>query len=287
MDRAGTAVAVIDTGIPEQLRKDGWLAAVTRNQDLSNVDLLDAFPPQPPEDPLAAVQQGKRPPRGDGYLDYAAGHGNFAAGVIAQVAPDADIRMYRVLDSDGMCSEVDVACAILQAVDDGAQVINLSLGTQTADDLAPIAMSVALEMIADRPDVVLVAAAGNYGDTRPSWPAAFPRVIGVAALQADGLPAPWSSSGFWVRASTVGEGVISTYVPGRESPMLDPEPETFKDDALALWSGTSFAAPQVAGKIAQVASTTGQPAHQVAEALLAAGRPVPGYGQALQILPGT
>lgn len=276
---AATVVAVIDTGIAAEKRSDGWLDhdAITRVAD-ENIDEIDKFPMQPEP---------------DGYLDFASGHGTFVVGIVQQVAPGATIKVYRAVDSDGIGSEVRVACAMVRAVTEGAQILNLSLGTQSIDDGMPIALEAALELIADiehREDreVLIVAAAGNYGDTRPCWPAAFRRVVAVAALNDDLTPAlDWSSRGVWVDCSTVGEGVMSTYLAGKESTDFDPDPDTFGKDSWAVWSGTSFAAPQVCGAVARLCDERGLRPREALEVLLDGGTYVPNFGRAVRILPGT
>ncbi len=266
-------VIAIDTGRTRDLRADGWLNNVPRDSD--NIDRLDEFPL----------------PNGDGFLDSAAGHGTFVLGCIRQVAPDADLRVYRAVDSDGIASEVRVACELIRAVKQGgAQIVNLSVGCQTPDNVPPVALKAALEIIGEWEretgrEVLIVAAAGNFGDTLPCWPAAFPGVVSVAALTPGLAAAPWSSSGPWVTCSTVGQGIYSTFVTGRESPELDPAATVFGPDAWALWSGTSFAAPQIAGALARLYED-GYPLRKALQTLLAAGLPVPEYGQALKILPG-
>ena len=267
-----TRVAVIDTGISAERRTDGWLDDVPRG---GNIDPLEEFP-------LSA--QG-------GYLDLGAGHGTFVAGIIQQIAPAADIRMYRAIDSEGIGSELAVAREMIQAVKDGAEILNLSLGCQTQDNIPPIAIRAALEVISelereqDR-EVLIVAAAGNYGDSTPCWPGAFSRVVSVAGLAPDMLPTAWSSYGSWVTCSTVGQGLRSTYVEGRESSAVDPDPQTFGADSWAAWSGTSFAAPQVTGSLARLHEQYQYPLHEARRRLLAAGRPIPDFGQAIRILPG-
>lgn len=264
---AGPPVAVIDTGVNARARDDGWLAGLTTEDN---------------EDPLEVFGSAGK---SDGLLDYAAGHGSFACGVVQQVAPDVPVRAYRAINSDGIGSEVAVAEAMLRAVDEGARVINLSLGAQTIDDQPPVAIEVALELI--DADIVVVAAAGNFGDTRPVWPAAFRRVVSVAALTPDGRGAPWSSHGFWVELSAVGEGVVSTYVQGDESPVVDPFPDSFGENAWAAWSGTSFAAPQVSALIAQLSLDNNESPRQALARIVAAGVRRPDYGRAVRILPGT
>jgi subtilisin family serine protease len=268
-------VAVIDTGIAERKRGDGWLTGVVRRDgDDGNVDPLDALPE--PND----------------YLDLGAGHGTFAAGIVQQVAPGADLAVYRALDSDGIGTEVNVACAMVRAVRDGAQILNLSLGMETLDDQPPVVFEVALELIDEIAaengrEVLVVAAAGNFGHARPCWPAALRRVIAVAGLTQDLEPAAWSTRGPWVDCSTIAEGVRSTYVKGQEHPQIDPQPEKFGEDAWALWTGTSFAAPQVAGALAHIAQQEGI-GPRAALGLLFGRRPeLPDYGRILRILPAT
>jgi hypothetical protein len=79
--------------------------------------------------------------------------------------------------------------------------------------------------------------------------------------------------------------VHSTYVKGRESPLVDQDPHDFGPDAWAVWSGTSFAAPQLAGALARLHDSS-EPLRDTLRRLLAAGRPIPDFGQSLKILPG-
>lgn len=260
-------VAVIDTGIAAKERSDGWLTGLVRED---NIDPLDDLPP-------------------DGLLDLGAGHGTFVTGVVQQVAPDADLVVYQELDSDGVGSNIEVACTMVQAVREGAQILNLSFGLETIDDRPPVTFEVALELIDEiaaenRRDVLVIAAAGNFGHSRPCWPAAFCDVVAVAGLTPRLAPASWSSRGPWVNCSTVGEGIWSTYVTGTESPIVDPEPEEFGADAWALWTGTSFAAPQIAGAVAKIAQEEGISPRRALKVLLS-GRPeLPEYGRTVRIL---
>jgi subtilisin family serine protease len=263
----GPTVAVIDTGIVGVGRQDGWLDDVER--DVDNIDELDRLPTP------------------DEYLDFQAGHGTFVTGIVRRVAPHAEIKVYRAADTDGFATDQDIADAMLAAYADGAQIINLSLGGRTENDQAPPAMQSAVQTICgDDSKVVIVAAAGNYGDETTCWPAAFDKVQAVAGLTAQLQPASWSSRGPHVRFSTVAEGIRSTFVTGRESPVFDREPETFPPDAWAIWSGTSFAAPQISGAIARLCHERGIDARAAAEQLHELGKPIPGLGNALLILEG-
>jgi hypothetical protein len=265
-------VAIIDTGIAAEIRADGWLGRVPR---AGNVDPLDSFPL----------------PAGDGYLDFDAGHGTFVAGVVQQVAPGAEITVFRALDGDGLASEVTVACEMIRAVKEGgAQIVNLSFGGHTLDNVPPVALQAALEIITEWEhetgrEVLIVAAAGNYTDTTPCWPAAFRRVVSVASLAPDMSPSQWSSRGFWVTCSTIGQGLRSTFVEGREFNLVNQEPHDYGPDSWAVWSGTSFTAPQITGALALLHERYGYPLREALRRLLAAGRATPDFGQALRILP--
>lgn len=249
----GVVVAVIDTGIAQSVtdRTDAILKGVIPKSIAAN---------DPRIDPLNAINMKEVPPVA--RLDLGAGHGTFVAGVIRQIAPAATIRVYRALDSDGIGSEAGIACAIVRAWRDGATIINLSLGQESYRDRPPVALQAALDMISD--DVIVVAAAGNLPSTspeqvamRPHWPAAFRRVLAVGALEEDGSTAPWSRRGAWVDVSTIGKTIISSFVVGTEEPVdpnhPDPNPDTWPPTDVnpwAMWSGTSFSAPQIAGLLA-------------------------------------
>lgn len=272
-DDAGPHVAVIDSGV-HACRDDGWLDGTDQLEGSDATDPLDAFPW----------------PGGNGRLDFGAGHGTFVAGVVRQVLPSARVSVLRAIDSDGVGSEVDVARAMVRAVRAGAHLLNLSLGVQTVDDQPLLAVQVALEVVRrEAPDVVTVAAAGNYGDDRPCFPAAAKDVVAVAALTHELEPARWTSRGHWVDCSAVGEGVVSTFVPGEEETEQDPRPDRWDDDGhpWAVWSGSSFAAPQVVALIARTMSDKGIGAREALQHVLALGRPVPDVGRALAVLPGT
>lgn len=264
-------VAVLDTGIAAEQRADGWLRGLA-SPDGSNVDPLDEFPTP------------------NGLLDLGAGHGTFVAGIIQRLAPAADLEVWRVLDSDGITEESRIASAMVAAARGGAQLINLSLGTQTVDDEEPIALAAALKTIStieeqEHREIVVVAAAGNGGTDVPVYPAAFEGVVSVAALTPVLRPAPWSSRGAWVKCSAVGENVVSTYVQGTEDPFLRPgatEPVDGADEygpsSWAFWSGTSFATPLVTARIAQLAADQGIGVRAAADQLLSGARTDPDFG---------
>lgn len=150
------------------------------------------------------------------------------------------------------------------------------------------ALAVAMELLAHRyPDVLVVAAAGNDGDTRPCWPAAFPEVVAVAGLRPDLSASDWSNRGGWVSCSAVGEGVVSTYVEGHKRSPDTGITTRFGPDPWACWTGTSFAAPQIAGAVARISAASGCTPRQALSTVLAGARAIPGFGAAVRLLPGT
>lgn len=269
-------VAIIDTGISREDHRSEWLKHVRPVRGASgNIDEKDVQP-------------------NNGLLDFGAGHGTFAAGIVRQVAPSARISVYRALDTSGYGTEIAVANALIRAVSDGAQVVSLSLGCQQRR--IPTAFKAALAWIAANKKgsakPVIVAAAGNFGNDAKVWPAAHPSVVAVAGLTAGLHGARWSSRGSWVNCSAVGEGVVSTFVEGTEDPdlVLDDErfrADTYGPDPWAVWTGTSFAAPQVAGAIAQRMHDESETAQAAKRAVLATGTALPKYGKALRFLSGT
>jgi subtilisin family serine protease len=241
---AGICVAVVDTGVdPAAVSADhGWLAgiAVEDGPD-GNRDLLDSVPAP------------------DGFLDDAAGHGTFVAGLVRQTAPSCEVLAVKALDSDGLGTEFSVAEALfrLAQADVAPQMVNLSLACVADEGLAPFAIDAALDVLAERhPDTVVVAAAGNDGTTVPAWPAAHKRVVAVGA--GDGLrPAAYSNRGYWVDYGVPADGIVSTYVHGTRPATATPDgrdtPRRFDGD-YAAWTGTSFAAPQITGALAALLS---------------------------------
>lgn len=174
---------------------------------------------------------------GDGEIDEAFGHGTHAAGLIALVAPDAEIRAYRVLDADGGGDPYVVALALNDAIDDGADVINLSFGRGFKPKSKYLKEAFKR---AKKENVTIVAAAGNGGRKDDShYPAREKDVIGVAASMRDNSAvAPFSNFGKPSLVAAPGDGIVST-LPG---------------GGFGAWSGTSMAAPIVSGQVALVRS---------------------------------
>ena len=226
----------------------------------------------------------------DGDIDDSAGHGTFIAGVVRQVCPEADIVAIRVADSQGTVLEGDFMLAVrslvkwmsLPVADGGHQidVLNLSLGyyhETPEDDLADQTLSELL-VAARRRGCAVVCSAGNDATDRPSFPAALwawdeaelivedptdaaPH-LSVGALNPNGTMALFSNLGGWVRTFAPGAAVLSTLPPfnggtqpGTRDDRGGVRRETIDPDdfigGFGLWSGTSFAAPYVAGMLAR------------------------------------
>jgi Subtilase family len=233
---AGVRVAVLDSGV---VAGHPWLGARAV-----------------PLDPAADVEQ---PEVQNGALQHSSGHGTFIAGVVLQCAPGAQVVAKRVFGGNGLTSDTELGAA-LRALPADVQVINLSLGATTHSNVGLPDTQAALQELSQRqPRPVVVAAAGNDGVTQETYPAAFKDVIAVGAQQAPGGGrACFSNHGSWVDACAMGRSVHSTFfedldatpeqIPPTCLPGPPPGPQQFR--GFAKWSGTSFAAPCVAGAIA-------------------------------------
>jgi subtilisin family serine protease len=175
-----------------------------------------------------------------GHGVSAVGHGTFVSGVVSLAAPGASILPLRVLDSDGDGDIFTLAEAIRDAVSDGADVINLSLGTAVKQSSNLVSDAI---KAARRRGVLVVAATGNDGSNAPHYPAMQPEVLSVSALDpTDTALAGFSVWGDWVDVAAPGVGVVGP-LPG---------------GGFAVWAGTSVAAPFVAGEAALVRSAAPQ-----------------------------
>lgn len=168
------------------------------------------------------------------------GHGTHVAGIIHAIAPAARIMPLRVLDTHGRGNTFILAYAIEYAAQQGADVINLSLGADCDSQtlIETIATAVAQ-------GVVIVAAAGNDASPIPTCPASLPGVIAVAAVDEQRVRTSWSNYGPWVALAAPGEGITSTFPLGYAT-------ETNLSPGYASWSGTSMATPFVTAAAALV-----------------------------------
>ena len=198
------------------------------------------------------------------------GHGTFVAALaagsstngdgIAGVGGEAGLMVVQAGGPTGAFTDVDEAAAIVYAVDHGARILNLSLGGPTSSSIEKRAVDYAVAKGA-----LLVAAVGN-GYLRGNdveYPAALLQPVGskgvggrglaVAASNRQGARASFSSTGSHVSLAAPGVGVFSAV---SSASSLSSYPRTELPGALGglygYGSGTSFAAPQVAGAAALV-----------------------------------
>ena len=255
-------VADIDTGVdPNQPVLQGVLLNgydFTRNQpggsELNDINLSN--PPPCGSCPAAYVNQHTAAmvdqhtaAMVDGNAYAAFGHGTMVAGVIHLVAPTAQILPLKSFHADGTGNLSDILRAIYYAVQNNANVINMSFDlTQSSTEL-----SNAINYASNH-NLILVASSGNDGKQEIVYPAGLQNVMGVASTNNQDQRSSFSNYGdqvVWVAAP--GEAIITTY--------------PFATYA-AGW-GTSFSSPMVAGTAALLLNI--QPRENQAQAAWAIG----------------
>ncbi|MED4754643.1 S8 family serine peptidase [Brevibacillus choshinensis] len=172
------------------------------------------------------------------------GHGTHVAGIIAAklnshgiagVAGDRNVKILalKALDRDGEGNMYDVATAIMDAADLGADVINLSLGAELEDGVesAPRTITDAVQYAINKGSLVVAAAGNDAANADRYIPASIPGVVTVSAVGTDLRLATFSNYGSSVDLAAPGVDILSTYPGGR----------------YAYMSGTSQATPFVSG----------------------------------------
>ena len=158
------------------------------------------------------------------------GHGTGVAGIVLQVAPNATILPLRVLNGGGLGDVDDVVSAIDVAVWRGADIINLSLGTEL--DVKSLEMLVSY---ARNRGVIVVASSGNQNKEWLEFPAQYDyAVLSIGSVTYDDVKSDFSSYGRSLDLLAPGETVYTA----------------LPDNQLGYWTGTSFAAPMVSGALA-------------------------------------
>jgi subtilisin family serine protease len=164
---------------------------------------------------------------------------------------------FPVLDQDGKGSSFRLAEAIVKAADQGARVINMSLGSEGDSPVVRDAVAYALSR-----NVVLVAAAGNEAVNRVSYPAAYEGVIAVASVDAGGNHLYFSNRGKAVDVAAPGFAVVAAWPGGKNVEVTGTSAST------ALVSGTvaallsrepGLSASQAAELVVKYADATGLP----------------------------
>jgi serine protease len=240
---AGATVAVIDTGVSQV--PDLKLTKFVKGYDFVN-DKDDASDDN--------------------------GHGTHVAGTIAQstnngygvagIAYQASIMPLKVLSGSGGGTIADIAEAIKFAADNGASVINMSLGGGGASSMMEEAIKYAYNK-----GVVIVAAAGNEGRNSAAYPARYPNVISVSATDAAGHKASYSNFGAGVDISAPGGSETGKILQNTVDPSSG-------ESVFVGFQGTSMAAPHVAGVAALIRATGVEDPNEVSAILKQSSRKV-------------
>lgn len=245
-------------------------------------------------------------------------HGLFVAGIVHSIAPGAELCLIRVLNANGVGDLRALNAALkhvmhLATTSGKRLVINCSLvlAIQPGQEemgglihLLKLASLLTVQNSQPSSRFCIVAAAGNDSDDA-GYPAAFNSVVGVAALDRTGEPAPYTNKAdshlgdprltyagvatFGGRDSSGADGMIGIYT----APSYPDG--TLNTSGWAYWSGTSFAAPVISALIARGLSQTGQPIADVLATMGIVAAPPPAtagvavamVGQVLKVWQGS
>lgn len=220
-----TLLAILDTGIDPahpDLRDDSGRSRVVLGRDW--------------------LKKTDNPVDGDSHGTHAAGiaaaSANNRTGIVG-VAPRIHLLAEKVVSDYGYGDATSVSAGIVHAVDTGAHVLSMSLGSPTLSPLLRDAIA-----YAQGKDVLVVAAMGNSGRNDLLYPAAMPGVMAVGATDEQDRKTSFSSYGNWISVVAPGQGIMA---------LLPTFPNNSQEKGYGQKSGTSMATPYVAGLAALVA----------------------------------
>ena len=234
----GARIGIVDTGINaghEDLAGKVGSCAGVRSFGINVLNILRLL-----GDPaIVAGRCADDNGHGTHVAGTAAARANNARGV-AGVAFNSPLAICKALDSNGAGSLAGIANCIAYLSGQGAKIISLSLGGPGSQTLANAVAA------ASANGSLLLAAAGNSGDATLSYPAAYPQVVSVAAVDRRNARAALSTANVDVEFSAPGVDIMSTW----------------SDGGYRALSGTSMATPHAAGVAAIIAARnpTGGPA---------------------------
>jgi hypothetical protein len=225
-------VAVVDTGYRASIAQDsgyGRFSVVDRNSET---------------DDAVYARNNVIQPYG--------GHGTATTARLLAVSGAGSVSV-RVRDSlvGGAVDELTIVQDLERTVANGVDIVSIQAGLYARAGRSPKAFNAFYRrVLRHHPETVIVVAAGNDGSDRPFWPAAYDWCTAVGALTHGGdARTGWTNYGYWVDVYASGENIVVPF-PNGTYEYLDGFSVNFTQ-GHAIWSGTSFAAPAVAGMIAR------------------------------------
>ncbi|MBT3375935.1 MAG: S8 family serine peptidase [Lentisphaerae bacterium] len=255
--RAPDRTGVPGRGVPFAASALDWLGVAGKNSTWGEgitIAVLDTLVQDHPS--LKGVAIRRFSVLGEHVVEHGdyAGHGTAVAsllagsgGAVAGIAPAANVLAVRVMTDDGVGDAFTLADGIILAVDQGADVLNLSLGMQSDSRIVREAIEYALEN-----GVAVVAAAGNDGSGSVQFPARYDGVTAVSAVDAMGTHADYANTGEAIDIAAPGVGINAGWSDG---------------ETVSL-GGTSVSTPFVAGALASILSEESSASADEATALL-------------------
>ncbi len=234
---AGAVIAILDTGVDATHPDLSGQVVAEQNFSMSD-DTVDRFG------------------HGTHVASIAAGTGAASDGGFRGVAPEARLISGKVLDDYGSGQMSDVIAGMEWAVEQGADVVNLSLSSEPTDGQDPAALAV--DRLTEESGVLFVTSAGNAGPGRETVasPATANAALAVGAVDGDDVLAPFSSRGPRLTDGAVKPEITAPGVEitaARSTTLGDGGVGEPSDDPYLALDGTSMAAPHVAGAAAILA----------------------------------